>query len=44
MTARQDRAASAPAARRTEVAITRRYMGADDKPDRFVIVTVPPRR
>ena len=31
------------AGRRTEVAITRRYLGTDDRPDRFVIVTVPPR-
>jgi hypothetical protein len=29
--------------RRSEVAITRRYFGADDPPDRFAIAIVPPR-
>jgi len=43
MTALEQRAASASAGRRTEVAVTRRYFGTDDKPDRFVIVTVKPR-
>ena len=35
-------AARKPASRRTEVSITRRYLGTADTPDRFVIVTVPP--
>jgi len=39
----EDRAARGPVGRRTEVEITRRYLGTDDKPDRFVIVTLPPR-
>jgi hypothetical protein len=43
MTALEERVAHGPAGRRTEVAITRRYLGTDDKPDRFVIVTVRPR-
>jgi 4-amino-4-deoxy-L-arabinose transferase-like glycosyltransferase len=43
MKALEERAASARAARRTEVAIARRWLGTDDAPDRFVIVTVPPR-
>ena len=29
--------------RHTEVGITRRYFGTDDKPDRFVILTIRPR-
>ena len=41
--AMEERAAGGPAGRRTEVAITRRYFGTDDDPDRFVIVTVRPR-
>jgi hypothetical protein len=41
--AMEERAAGGPAGRRTEVAITRRYFGTDDKPDRFVIVTVGPK-
>ncbi|HEY1545960.1 MAG TPA: glycosyltransferase family 39 protein [Xanthobacteraceae bacterium] len=36
------RAARGPVGRRTEVEITRRYFGTDDKPDRFVIVTIRP--
>jgi 4-amino-4-deoxy-L-arabinose transferase-like glycosyltransferase len=43
MKALEERAASARTARRTEVAIARRHLGTDDAPDRFVIVTVPPR-
>ena len=43
MTALEERVAHGPAGRRTEVAITRRYLGTDDKPDRFVIVTMRPR-
>jgi len=39
----EQRAGGNPVGRRTEVAITRRYFGTDDRPDRFVIVTVPPR-
>ena len=38
-----ERVAHAPIGRRVEVAITRRYMGTDDAPDRFVIVTLRPR-
>ncbi len=41
--AMEARAAGNPVGRRTEVAITRRYFGTDDKPDRFVIVTIRPR-
>jgi hypothetical protein len=41
--AMEERAAGGPAGRRTEVEITRRYFGTEDKPDRFVIVTVRPR-
>jgi hypothetical protein len=41
--AMEERAGGNPVGRRTEVAITRRYFGTDDRPDRFVIVTVPPR-
>ncbi len=37
------RAARGPVGRRTEVEITRRYFCTDDKPDRFVIVTIRPR-
>ncbi len=36
-------AARGPAGRRVEVAISRSYFGVADPPDRFVIVTVPPR-
>ena len=36
-------AARGPAGRRVEVAISRSYFGVADAPDRFVIVTVPPR-
>jgi len=43
MKALEARAARGPVGRRTEVAITRRYLGTDDKPDRFVIVTIRPR-
>jgi hypothetical protein len=39
----EERAASARTSRRIEVAIARRYMGTDDRPDRFVIVTLRPR-
>jgi hypothetical protein len=41
--AMEERAAGGRAGRRTKVAITRRYFGMDDKPDRFVIVTLRPR-
>jgi 4-amino-4-deoxy-L-arabinose transferase-like glycosyltransferase len=37
-----DRRAGA-GARRSEVTVTRRYLGADDPPDRFVIAVVPPK-
>ena len=37
------RVARGPAGRRVEVAISRSYFGVADAPDRFVIVTVPPR-
>ncbi len=43
MRALEERAAHGPAGRRVEVAVTRRYMGTDDPPDRFVIVTMRPR-
>jgi len=43
MKALEDRAAAGPLGRRTDVTITRRYFGTDDKPDRFVIVTLRPR-
>ena len=43
MKALNQRAASGPVGRRTEVEITRRYLGTDDTPDRFVIVTLRPR-
>ena len=43
MRALETRAARGFVGRRTEVEITRRYFGDDDKPDRFVIVTVRPR-
>src|SRR6202000_1983741 len=36
MAALEGRRARAPVGRRTEVEITRRYFGTDDKPDRFV--------
>lgn len=42
--AMEARAAGGPVGRRIEVAITRHYFGTDDKPDKFVIVTVPPRQ
>jgi hypothetical protein len=42
MKALDERVTHGPAARRTEVAITRRYLGTEDKPDRFVIVTIRP--
>ncbi len=42
MEALAQRAARAPTGRRVEVEISRRYLGGADKPDRFVIVTVPP--
>jgi 4-amino-4-deoxy-L-arabinose transferase-like glycosyltransferase len=41
--AMEARAGGNQVGRRTEVTITRRYFGADDKPDRFVIVTIRPR-
>ena len=41
--AMEARAGANPVGRRTEVAITRRYLGTDDKPDRFVIVTIRPK-
>jgi hypothetical protein len=37
------RAAQGVVGQRTEVEITRRYFGTDDRPDRFVIVTIRPR-
>jgi hypothetical protein len=43
MKAMEDRAATGPVGLRTEVAITRRYLGTDDKADRFVIVTLRPK-
>ena len=43
MHALEARAARGFVGRRTEVDITRRYFGTDDKPDRFVILTVRPR-
>jgi hypothetical protein len=43
MRALEARAAQGFVGRRTEVAITRRYLGTDDKPDRFVILTIRPR-
>jgi len=43
MAALEARAARGPVGRRTEVEVTRRYLGTDDKPDRFVIVTIRPR-
>jgi hypothetical protein len=43
MKAMEERAVGSRLGRRTEVAITRRYLGRDDKPDRFVIVTIAPR-
>ncbi len=36
------RAARGPAGKRVEVELSRRYLGTDDTPERFVIVTVPP--
>ena len=33
----------APAARRAEVTLTRRWLGFESAPKRFVIATVPPR-
>jgi hypothetical protein len=39
----EERTARGPVGRRTEVAISRRYLGTNDKPDRFVIVTLRPR-
>jgi hypothetical protein len=39
----QTLAARGAAGRRSEVEITRRYLGTDDAPERFVIVIVPPR-
>jgi hypothetical protein len=44
MRALEARAARGPVGRRTEVEITRRYFGTDDKPDRFVIVTIRPQK
>jgi len=41
--AMEARAGGNAVGQRTEVTITRRYFGTDDKPDRFVIVTVRPR-
>jgi len=37
-------AARAPAGKRVEVEISRNYLGVSDPPDRFVIVTMPPRQ
>jgi hypothetical protein len=37
-------AARGPAGKRVEVEISRNYLGASDLPDRFVILTVPPRQ
>ncbi|HVY59242.1 MAG TPA: glycosyltransferase family 39 protein [Xanthobacteraceae bacterium] len=37
------RAAHSPDARRTDVEIARRFFGTDDRPERFVIVVIPPR-
>jgi hypothetical protein len=42
MRALQDRAAKAPAAHRVEVEISRSYLGAADKAERYLIVTIPP--
>jgi 4-amino-4-deoxy-L-arabinose transferase-like glycosyltransferase len=39
-----ERAARGFVSRRNEVAISRRWLGTDDTPDRFVIVTMPPRQ
>ena len=44
LTALNERAARAPAARRAEVDIARTYFGVADQPMRYVIVTIPPRR
>ena len=38
------RAARGPVGQRTEIEITRRYFGTDDRPDRFVIVTIRPQQ
>ncbi|HLH91189.1 MAG TPA: glycosyltransferase family 39 protein [Xanthobacteraceae bacterium] len=43
MHALEARAAQGAVGRRIEVEITRRYFGTDDKPDRFLIVTIKPR-
>jgi 4-amino-4-deoxy-L-arabinose transferase-like glycosyltransferase len=37
-------AARGPAGKRVEVEISRSYLGANDPPDRFVILTLPPRQ
>jgi dolichyl-phosphate-mannose-protein mannosyltransferase len=39
-----NRRAQGPGTRRSEVAITRRYFGSDDPPERFVIAIIPPRQ
>jgi 4-amino-4-deoxy-L-arabinose transferase-like glycosyltransferase len=42
MRALQDRVAKAHATRRVEVEISRSYFGVPDKPERYLIVTIPP--
>jgi hypothetical protein len=44
MQALEVRAARGPVGQRVEVEITRRYLGTDDKPDRFVILTIKPQK
>jgi hypothetical protein len=43
MRAVNERAAKNPAAKRVEVEISRRYFGVGDRPERYLIVTIPPR-
>jgi hypothetical protein len=42
MAALEARAGRGPVSRRTQVEVARRYFGTDDKPDKFVIVTIRP--
>jgi 4-amino-4-deoxy-L-arabinose transferase-like glycosyltransferase len=44
MRALDDRAAKAPLSKRVETTISRSFFGAADKPERYVIVVIPPRR
>jgi hypothetical protein len=43
MTALNAWAARSPAAKRAEIEVSRRFLGTADKPERYVVLIIPPR-